>query len=43
MVTEKQITAVLVVIGAGVAFTFAVFNCYLIFKNSTTTIAKKQS
>lgn len=43
MVTEKQVTAILVLAGAGIAFTFAIFNVYLAFKNSNSTYTLKKA
>lgn len=40
MVTEKQVAAILVLVGAGTAFAFAIFNCYLSFKNSAVVTTK---
>ena len=40
MVTEKQITAILVLAGATIALTFAAFNVYLVFTNNVTPLKK---
>jgi len=43
MLTERQIAALLVAIGAGTAFAFALFNCYVIFKNTNTVYRKVEA
>jgi hypothetical protein len=40
MVTEKQIIALLTLVGASAAFGFAIFNVYLVFKNGNGQSAK---